>query len=123
MKTTLTGTQETAFRKGKEIYDRDGFCNTCHQPDGKGLEASGFPPLKGSPVILDDNPEKLIDIILNGYDPRAEYAVMPAVGKSSNLSADVISAIINHGRTSWGNSAREISPAEVKKIMNVLAKK
>src|SRR3546814_14564114 len=49
VETTLTGKELELFKKGKEIYARDGFCATCHQPDGKGLEASGFPPLAGSP--------------------------------------------------------------------------
>ncbi|HMP32646.1 MAG TPA: HEAT repeat domain-containing protein, partial [Saprospiraceae bacterium] len=36
------------LQKGKEIYYRDASCATCHQPDGKGLQQSGFPPLAAS---------------------------------------------------------------------------
>ena len=42
--TDLEGADLALFKKGKAIYDRDGFCITCHRPDGKGLTASGFPP-------------------------------------------------------------------------------
>src|SRR3546814_13850464 len=58
VETTLTGKELELFKKGKEIYARDGFCVTCHQPDGKGLEASGFPPSAGSP--WDNGNEKSI---------------------------------------------------------------
>lgn len=96
-------------------------CQSCHQAQGEGLKGA-FPPLKGSPIVLADDPKLLIDVILNGYDPRPEYAAMPAVGKNSSLSPDEISAIINHERTSWGNRARKVPPAEVKQIMTLLEK-
>ena len=50
---------------GKEIYLREGYCVTCHQPDGKGLEASGFPPLTGSQWVV-GNEERLIKLVLKG---------------------------------------------------------
>lgn len=97
-------------------------CQTCHQLNGEGLSGA-FPPLKGSPIVMDDNPERLIDIIMNGYDAREEFGVMPAVGKNVNLKSEEISAIINHERTSWGNNARKVSPEEVKKIIESLQSK
>ena len=105
---------------GASLYAAN--CQSCHQANGEGLKGA-FPPLKGSPVVLEDNPELLIDIIMNGYDPREEYGSMPAVGKAVNLSPEVVSAIINHERTSWGNNARKVSADEVKKIIELLSKK
>ena len=96
-------------------------CQSCHQANGEGLKGA-FPSLKNSSVVVADNPELLIDVIMNGYDPRPEFAAMPAVGKNNNLSPEEVSAIINHERTSWGNNARKVPPAEVKKIMDLLAK-
>jgi len=46
--------------------------------------------------------------------------VMPAVGKNANLSAEQVTAIIGHERSSWGNKARKISQAEVQKIMDLI---
>lgn len=94
-------------------------CQACHQPNGEGLKGA-FPPLKGSAAVVEDNPELLIDIILNGYDARAEYGAMPAVGTNNKLTAEEIAAIINHERTSWGNEARKVPVEEVKKIMDLL---
>ena len=103
--------------EGKSIYAAN--CQSCHQPNGEGLPGA-FPPLKGSPIVLNDNPETLIDIIMNGYDAREEFGVMPSIGTTNNLSAAEVSALINHERTSWGNKARPVSVEEVKKIIEYL---
>ncbi|GGG27776.1 cbb3-type cytochrome c oxidase subunit II [Pontibacter amylolyticus] len=94
-------------------------CQSCHQASGEGLKGA-FPPLKGSSIVLDDNPEVLIDVVMNGYDARPEFASMPAIGTNMKLSAAEVTAIINHERTSWGNSARKVPVEEVQKIMDLL---
>lgn len=94
-------------------------CQSCHQANGEGLPGA-FPPLKGSPIVTGNNLEVYIGIIMNGYDARAEYGVMPAVGTNANLSAAEIAAIINHERSSWGNQAKPITEADVKPIMELV---
>ena len=91
-------------------------CQVCHQANGEGLKGA-FPPLKASSIVLADNPEVLIDIIMNGYNAREEYAEMSAIGVVNGLKPEEVTAIINHERSSWGNNARIISIAEVEKIM------
>lgn len=91
-------------------------CQSCHQANGEGLPGA-FPSLKGSPIVLDDNAELMVNIIMNGYDARQNYGVMPAVGTNAGLTAEEIAAIMNHEKTSWGNSARQISPEEVQKLI------
>lgn len=94
-------------------------CQTCHQPNGEGLKGA-FPPLKGSPIVNGDDLELYVNIIMKGYDARAEYAVMNAVGLDNNLSAEDITAIINHERSSWGNNAKPVTLEEVKKIYDFI---
>lgn len=93
-------------------------CAACHQTDGMGLPGA-FPPLAGSPIINDENPEMLIRIILQGYDARAEYAMM--VGFADMLSDEEIAAIANHERSSWGNNAAAISASDVGKIRDFVS--
>ena len=107
-----TGTKEL---DGTALYTAN--CQSCHQPDGQGLKGA-FPPLKGSPVVNGDNLELYVDIIMNGYDARAEYGVMPAVGTNMSFTEHEVAAIINHERTSWGNSSKKITPEEIKKILD-----
>lgn len=105
---------------GAALYST--HCQSCHQANGEGLKGA-FPSLKGSKILLDENPELLVDLIMNGYDARPEFAVMPAVGSAANLTAEQVTAIINHERTSWGNKGIKIPPAEVKKIIELVSKK
>jgi cytochrome c oxidase cbb3-type subunit 2 len=73
-----------------------------------------FPPLKGSSIVTDNNPEKLVRIILMGYDARPQFATMPALGEQ--LSDEEITAIINFERSHWGNNASLVNVETVKKI-------
>lgn len=100
---------------GTALYTAN--CQSCHQSNGEGLPGA-FPPLKGSPVVNGDNLELYVGIIMNGYDAREDYGVMPPVGTNVNLNAAEVAAIINHERTTWGNNAKKITEEEIKKIMD-----
>ena len=41
----LSAAGKALWNQGAKIYRRDGHCVTCHQADGNGLPAAGFPPL------------------------------------------------------------------------------
>ena len=96
-------------------------CQSCHQVNGEGLKGA-FPSLKGSKVVLDDNPELMVNIIMNGYSGRIQegFGPMPAVGTMNNLSAEEISSIMNHEKSSWGNNTKKVTPEEIKKLMDVV---
>lgn len=102
---------------GKMLYTAN--CQSCHQADGQGLPGA-FPPLKGSSVVEDDNLELYVDIIYNGYDARQEYGVMPSIGKNMEFTEHEIAAIINYERSSWGNNGKQITPEEVKKVLDFI---
>lgn len=113
------GSAESKKLDGAALYTAN--CQSCHQTNGEGLPGA-FPPLKGSPIVLNDNPQLMIDIIMNGYSARAAegFGIMPPVGTTNNLSAEEITAIINHEKTSWGNNAKQISPEDVKKLIELV---
>lgn len=100
---------------GGALYTQN--CAACHQANGEGLKGA-FPPIKASPIVLGDDLDLFVTIIMKGYDARAEFAVMNAVGTDNNLTAEEVTAIINHERSSWGNDAKPVSLEEVKKIMD-----
>uniref|UniRef100_UPI003743EB54 c-type cytochrome n=1 Tax=Mucilaginibacter kameinonensis TaxID=452286 RepID=UPI003743EB54 len=93
-------------------------CQSCHQGNGEGL-VGAFPSLKGSKVVLDDNPEVQVTIIMKGYNGRVSegYGVMPAVGTNNNLKPEEVAAIVNHERSNWGNNSKQVTVDEVKKII------
>jgi cytochrome c oxidase cbb3-type subunit 2 len=102
---------------GKALYAT--HCQACHQENGEGLKGA-FPPLKGSTVVLNENPELMVNIIVKGYDAREEFGAMPAVGTNAGLKPEEIAAIMNHERTSWGNNARKVTDAEVKNLVETI---
>ena len=97
--TTTTSTKSI----GASLFQNN--CASCHQTTGRGVKGA-FPPLAGSLIVNDKNPEMLIKIILMGYDARQEYGMMPAL--ADNLTDEEIKAIIDHVRSSWGNSASKV---------------
>lgn len=96
---------------GAKLYMTN--CAVCHQKNGKGL-AGAFPPLAGSPIVNNKDHKLMIQIILQGYDARSEYAVMTPFGNI--LSNEEIAAIATHERQSWGNNAPAVTPEDVQKV-------
>ncbi|GEO07540.1 cytochrome c [Segetibacter aerophilus] len=120
-KTDLKGQDLELFNKGRAIYNRDGYCVTCHQPNGKGLTASGFPPLTANNWVL-GNQDRLIKIVLKGlYGPLEVQGVkysgqVPMTPFSGMLKDDEVAAVITYVRNSFGNKASAVSPDRVKQV-------
>ena len=90
-------------------------CAACHQASGQGLP-NVFPPLAGDPLVLADDPTDHITAVLHGKSGSTINGVtyvspMPAFATILN-DAD-IAAVVNHERTSWGNSAPLVTAADV----------
>ncbi len=94
-------------------------CQACHQENGEGLPGA-FPPLKESKIVTGDNLELYVDIIMNGYDADPAYAAMPGIGTAMAFTEDDVAAIINHERSSWGNTGKPVTPEEIKEIMDAI---
>ncbi|MEM7656044.1 MAG: PVC-type heme-binding CxxCH protein [Bacteroidota bacterium] len=126
--TKLEGEARELFIKGKEIYSRDGHCQTCHQPDGEGLSASGFPPLAGTRWVLEDE-ERLIKLTLKGlYGPimvkGKEYpGQVPMTAFEGLLDDEDVAAVLTFVRNSFGNEASAISPAQVEAVREAVKEK
>ncbi|WP_194850726.1 cbb3-type cytochrome c oxidase subunit II [Nonlabens antarcticus] len=93
-------------------------CAACHQTNGRGVKGA-FPPLAGSMIVNDKNPEQLIQIIMMGYDARPEYGAMPGLG--NNLTDEEIKAITDHERSSWGNNAPEVPLETITRIRDSIS--
>ncbi|GAA5521569.1 HEAT repeat domain-containing protein [Aliifodinibius salicampi] len=121
IETSLTGTERNLFMKGREIYSRDGYCGTCHQPDGKGLTASGFPPLRGTQWVT-GNEERLIKLTLNGLSGPIEVLGMAYPGNTpmtpfrGMLDDEEVAAVLTYVRNAFGNEASAITPEKVEEI-------
>lgn len=114
--TKADGAGGAAGADGAALYTAN--CQSCHQANGEGLPGA-FPPLKGSSVVTGDNLELYVGIIMNGYTGREKegFGPMPNIGTTANLSPEEVTAIINHERSTWGNSAPAVKAEDVKRFM------
>jgi mono/diheme cytochrome c family protein/glucose/arabinose dehydrogenase len=125
IKTHLKGVERELFIKGKAIYAREGFCVTCHQPDGAGLSASGFPPLVGTPWV-EGNDERLIKLVLKGLQGPIEVngvnysGQVPMTPFEGMLNDEEVAAVLTYVRNSFGNKATAIMPDKVKDVRDAV---
>ncbi|RZN87120.1 MAG: c-type cytochrome, partial [Verrucomicrobiaceae bacterium] len=116
----LKGEALTLFKKGHEVYSREGHCITCHQSDGKGLPAAMFPPLAGTKWI-NGSEERLIKLTLHGLLGPIEvkgkkYPGQVPMTAFQQLSNEEIAAVLTYVRNTFSNKAPMITPAKVAEV-------
>jgi mono/diheme cytochrome c family protein len=128
VKSKLKGEELALFNTGREIYNREGYCSTCHQPDGRGLDASGFPPLIGTKWVS-GNEDRLIKIALKGImgpidvNGKVYPGQVPMTPFGGLLKDKEIAAVLTYVRNSFGNEAPAITPDKVKQVRAATAGK
>jgi mono/diheme cytochrome c family protein len=105
-----------ASQPGATVYT--GTCANCHGFDGKGFRPY-MPSLAGNPIVLDNDPSSLINLVLNGSNPLVVKGTpdsyrMPQFRQqySDQEIADVITFI----RNGWGNQAPAVTGDAVAKL-------
>ena len=117
----LKGADLEIFTKGKKIYETEGYCVTCHQESGTGLQKAGYPTLVGQEWVLGDE-ERLIKLALHGlYGPmnimgNHYEGQVPMMAFKGLLKDDEIAAVLTYVRNSFGNKASVIDPNKVKEV-------
>ena len=104
--TPLTAAEQQRFDAGRDVYRS--VCQSCHQPDGRGLERVA-PPLVESLLAL--GPAEIASrILLNGKE--GPVGLMPPIG--STLNDDQIAAVLTYVRREWGQTGDPVDPAAVR---------
>ena len=109
------------FEQGRQVYGRT--CVTCHGPSGAGQPGT-FPPLAGSDWVNEQQPGRIIRIVLQGLSgPGLTIKGQPfntgsAMVPWNSLSDDYIAAVITfvRGNKEWGNNAPAVTPEQVHAI-------
>ncbi len=126
--THLEGADRDLYVEGKKIYHKDGLCATCHQGDGKGLPASGFPPLAESKWVTGAE-ELLIKISLKGLMGPMEVkgkqysGLVPMTPHEGLLTDEEMAAVLTYVRNSFGNKSSVIQVDKVKTVRANIADK
>jgi mono/diheme cytochrome c family protein len=105
-----------ATQPAAAIYGSD--CASCHGFDAKGF-VSYMPALAGNPVVLDENPSSLINVVLNGSVTLVAQGTpdpyrMPQFRQQ--LSDQDMAEVITFMRNRWGNQAPAVTAAQVTKL-------
>jgi glucose/arabinose dehydrogenase/mono/diheme cytochrome c family protein len=110
------------YNLGREVFNREAHCVTCHQPDGKGVE-NVYPALAGSDWLHND--ERIIKIVLKGlYGPLKfqgkEYGpakgTPPMMGFAGLLKDEEVAGVLTYVRQSFGNDLPAVKADQVKVI-------
>lgn len=108
---------------GKEVFNREAHCVTCHQPDGKGVDGQ-YPGLANSDWLKGD-PQRVIKIVLRGlYGPLQyqgkEYGptkgTPPMTPFAFLLKDEEVAAVLSYVHQSFGNDLPMVKPEEVAKV-------
>ena len=127
-KSHLKGAALEQYKNGALIYQKEGFCITCHQANGKGLDASGFPPLDKSPWVL-ENDDRLIKLTLKGLIGPIEVSgkkypgQVPMTPFGEMLKDQEVADVLTYVKNSFGNKGNPISADQVKKIRESIKNK
>jgi mono/diheme cytochrome c family protein len=127
-KTVLKGASLALFNQGKIIYNKEGYCKTCHQADGKGLTASGFPPLASTNWVKGSD-ERLIKLVLKGLmgpitvNGKKYTGQVPMTPFGGLLKDNEVAAVLTYVRNSFGNNGPAISAEKVKKVRMAIESK
>ena len=108
------------FPKGALLFQSS--CQTCHAPDGNGIESLA-PPLNKSQWVTGDK-DKLVGIVLYGltgpinvnghvYEAPEIFGDMPGIGHSEEISNEDIAQVLSFIRSSWQNDAGKIAVKDV----------
>lgn len=95
-------TLDTAMARGEPLHASN--CAACHQSNGQGLPAAGFPPLAGTGVTRDEH----IKLAVHGRTGTA------MVGFGPQLDNEQLAAIVTYQRNAWGNESGDlVAPADI----------
>jgi mono/diheme cytochrome c family protein len=100
---------------GAKMYAQN--CSICHQPGGTGIPGQ-FPPLAGSDWVLEEGPNRIIKLILNGIQGPITVSGQQfnnsMVPWRDTLTDEQIAAVATYIRSTWGNKAPPVKPEDVK---------
>jgi nitrite reductase (NO-forming) len=103
--------------KGAKVFSD--VCAACHQSTGQGL-AGQFPPLAGSEWVLEEGPNRIIRLVLNGIAGPIEVKGVPFNNAmppwKEVLNDDQIANVLTYVRSEWGNKAPPVTADQVKKV-------
>ena len=119
----LSNADKQVYELGKEVFNREAHCATCHQADGRGVD-NIYPGLAKS-NWLEGEGDRVIKIVLKGlfgplefqgkkYGP--EKGTPPMMGFGPLLKDEEVAAVISYVHQSFGNDLPMVKVEDVKRV-------
>jgi len=113
---------QVARNEGLKVFNQ--VCVACHQSNGQGVPGQ-FPPLVGSEWVLEEGPNRIIRIVMNGLigsiNVKGAQFNNNMLAWKDALSDEQIANVLTYVRSEWGNKAGPVTAAQVKKIRDQVA--
>jgi mono/diheme cytochrome c family protein/glucose/arabinose dehydrogenase len=125
----LSAEEQTLLQQGADVFNS--LCSSCHGADGRGQALAGAtvrdammaPPLNGSPRIRGHR-DYVINVLLHGLtgplDNTTYSEVMVPMGANSDAW---VAGVASYIRTSFGNAAGLVTPADVARVRTETARR
>lgn len=119
----LSAADKKLYELGKEVFNREAHCVTCHQADGKGVD-NIYPALANS-NWLEGNGDRVIKIVLKGLFGPLEFQgkkygpeknTPPMMGFGPLLKDEEVAAVISYVHQSFGNDLPMVKVEDVKRV-------
>jgi len=99
---------------GWQVYD--GYCASCHQPDGRGSKDGGLPSLINNTALGHLNSDNLVMAILHGVQRGAESKDVAMPAFDHLLSDTQVATLSNQLLQQFGNDQASVTPQRVKEL-------
>jgi mono/diheme cytochrome c family protein len=114
---------QVAKNEGKKVFSL--ICAGCHQASGQGV-AGQFPPLAGSEWVLEEGPNRIIRVVMNGLSgpitvKGSPFGAVQMLPWKDALTDEQIANVLTYVRSEWGNNAPPVTAAQVKKVRDQVA--
>jgi len=117
----LTPEQQQRMQQGGEVFSA--VCFSCHGTDGRGQPLAGAPdgtmmapPLAGSPRVTGHR-DYIIKVLLNGISgPLGDKTYSEVMVPQAANKDEWIAGVASYVRSSFGNNAGQVSPADVARV-------
>ena len=108
--------------RGKKIFGAN--CQVCHQADGNGSEAQGYPPLAGS-EITNGGSRRAAMVVLKGLQGpikvKGKQFGSAVMQPWESLGDQKVADVLTYERSSWGNKGTPVTKEQIAALRKELA--
>ena len=108
--------------RGKKIFGAN--CQVCHQADGQGSAAQGYPPLAGS-EITNGGSRRAAMVVLKGLQGpitvKGKQFGSAVMQPWESLGDQKVADVLTYERSSWGNKGSPVTKEQIAALRKELA--